>query len=56
MTTKVVSIFGEGDSGDTRGGLADEIFRFFAKTLVFVIKIDTFYRKNIEQTASFESS
>ena len=49
MITNGVSRFGGEDSGDTRCGLAHEIFRFFAKTPVFVSKIDGFIWKFTEK-------
>ena len=36
MTTKVVSIFGEEDSGDTRRGLVHQVGPFFGKNTSFV--------------------
>ena len=49
MITNWGSRFGGVDSGDTRRGLVDEIFRFFAKSLVFVTKIDALHLNIIEK-------
>ena len=55
MTTKVVSRFGGGDSGDTRRGRADEANPFWWEITSFCQQNIYIFEKYDEKTVKFES-
>ena len=50
-----MSLFGEGDTGDTRGGLVDEVAPFWGEITSFCHQNINIFEKYYENTTFFES-